>query len=62
MLNSFLSYLKSNGKSLEKYNGFDWSYGSQSHTQGIWMWNTPIDYHLNGQDVRNFFHTLNPEI
>ena len=51
ILNAFLQYLKY-GKPYPGENGFHWAYGSNSHTKGIWMWNTPIDYKLNDQDVK----------
>ncbi len=65
LLNSFLQYLKLNQsaqysqyptseKETEK-SGFNWSYGSSSHTKGIWMWNTPINYRLGEKEVSLLF-------
>jgi atlastin len=52
-LSSFLNYIQS--KKLENVtnrSGFKWSYGSNPHTKGIWMWNRPFDHRLeNGENV-----------
>lgn len=53
-LTNFLRYLNEKNEDIQLDNeintGFNWSYGSNSHTKGIWMWNTPINIKLKSQN------------
>jgi atlastin len=50
-LANFLHHLKPDIGAYSSGGGFDWSYGSKSHTKGIWMWNEPLK--LNTPDHKD---------
>ena len=48
------NFYNNNNNEANKERGFDWSYGSKSHTKGIWMWNTPLVVKSNDKEARYF--------